>query len=524
MSEKTAGKVYEKAGPSVVYVVTRSGGGSGVVVGDNEVVTNCHVVDDGGPVSVFQPPRDKSGSPKESPAKVVAASVRDLCLLKTDGLSVPAADIGESGPVRIGSPVYAVGCPNGIYGSLSIGIVSQFRPAPEDSDEAAKDDIQTTAALSPGSSGGGLFDGDGRLIGITSSSAPSAEGIHFALPAELVEFLRRRAKVEARLRENLSQVLSMSQFNPGALFGMATEISDALPVLTRQIGAWAVSGEIAALSGVRNFAGEAVKRLTELSKSATREEERDDALGGIAGVLACLGKTDRALEFAEKIGGEERKNRAVASVAQEQARVEWRGGRVVERARETYKRLPLPEEIGDPESLLVMACARAEMRDSGDALDIALKILHEDRRHYPDESVRHRFFVTAVSEIAAVLHRQGTVIGAKALFEYALDHSRKADPRFLADVALCAAEVGDMETATTALRERDEFRAQIRASGRKPTEGPEYEHEVMQFGRMAETLALLGDPRCFEEMRRILILDVDLTAALVRAAIGPIAP
>ena len=513
--EKTAGEVYKKASASVVHILTRGGSGSGVVVGDNEVVTNCHVVDDGGPIMVSQPPRDRGDSLKKSSAKVVAASMRDLCLLKTDGLSIPAADIGESNSVDFGSPVYAIGCPRDIYAALSSGVVSQFHPVHEEDDKPEIGNIQTTAAISPGSSGGGLFDGNGRLIGITDRSEAASEGIHYALPVELIALLRQRANVEADLREHLSRVLSASEANPNALFEMAARISDAMPTLAEGILAWSYCGEIAALSGVRNFAGKAVKHLTALSESASQREDRDDAFGGIANVLACMGEIERALEFSEKIENGERKSSAIASIAQEQARAA-RGGGSVDRAREICKRLPLHEEVEDPMCLLAMVRARAEMRDSEDALDIAFKI-----RHHRDESLRHRFFVTAVSSIAAALHRQGTFVGAEALFGYALRYSDENDPCLFADVALYAAEAGDKGAAIAALKAREEFRAQILARGEKPKEGPEYRDEAVQHGRMSETMALLGDRRCFDEIRRIIPWDASLPAALVRAAIGP---
>lgn len=518
--EKTAGEVYKKASASVVHILTRGGSGSGVVVGDNEVVTNCHVVDDGGPIMVSQPPRDRGDSLKKSSAKVVAASMRDLCLLKTDGLSIPAADIGESNSVDFGSPVYAIGCPRDIYAALSSGVVSQFHPVHEEDDKPEIGNIQTTAAISPGSSGGGLFDGNGRLIGITDRSEASSEGIHYALPVELVAHLRQRAKVEADLREHLSRVLSASEANPSALFEMATRISDAMPILAEGILAWSYCGEIAALSGVRNFAGKAVKRLTALSESASQREDRDDAFGGIANVLACMGEIERSLEVSEKIEDGERKSSAIASIAQEQARAA-RGGNSVARAREICKRLPLHEEVEDPMCLLAMACARAEMRDSEDALDIALKIRHHYKiRHPRDEFLRHRFFVTAVSSIAAALYRQGTFVGAEAFFGYALRYSEDNNWRLFADVALYAAEAGDESAAIAALKAREDFRAQILARGEKPKEGPEYRDDAMQHGRMSETMALLGDPRCLDEIRRIIPWDATLPAALVRTAIS----
>ena len=518
--EKTAGEVYKKASASVVHVLTGSGRGSGVVIGDNEVVTNCHVVDGGGPIRVFQPPRNGTDSPKESAAKVVAASMRDLCLLKTEGLSIPAADIGEANSVGYGSSVYAVGCPCDIYAVLSSGIVSQFRPAHEGDDEPTMRDIQTTAAISRGSSGGGLFDREGRLIGITCSSEPFSESIHFALPAGLVGYLRQRAQAEGRLRENLSQILINPPSDLGALFDMAAEMSDAMPVLARQIAAWSSSGEIAALSGSRGlaFAKKSAERLTMLSESEERKEDRDMALGGAANVAACMGEIDRALQFCEKIESEGMKNNTIMFIAQMQARIDIREGNSGARANDIFNLATLRKDAEDPTLLLMTACARAEMRYYGSAMDLAGALLGKGRIRYPNESLRDRFFVVAVAEIAAILHRQGTFVGARALFDHAIRHSQETDPRFLAEVAFCAANAGDIKTAQLALREKGE----LRASGRIPREeGPDYEDEVEQYGRMAETLALLGHPGCFDEMRRILVWDFHLPAALVRAAIGP---
>ena len=199
MSEKTAGQVYKKNIGSVVFVSTEAGGprGSGVVVGDNEVVTNCHVVDDGSPVLVQQP-GEGGMPPKRSPARIIASFSGDLCLLKTEGLSAPQAEIGETKSLSIGDSVYAIGNPNGIYGTLSSGIVSQVHP----------NDIQTTTALAGGSSGGGLFNHEGQLVGITTSSMGAGESTHSARRAELIGHLRQRAQVEAPLHDGLIAALN----------------------------------------------------------------------------------------------------------------------------------------------------------------------------------------------------------------------------------------------------------------------------------------------------------------------------
>ena len=88
--------------------------------------------------------------------------------------------------MSVGEDVYAIGAPRGMELSLSRGIVSQLRG---DYGKRAAPLIQTDVAISPGSSGGGLFNGQGELIGITTFkiSGGGSEGLSFALPVEWVK-------------------------------------------------------------------------------------------------------------------------------------------------------------------------------------------------------------------------------------------------------------------------------------------------------------------------------------------------
>ena len=114
MKEKTAGQIYKQNIGSVVIVATQAGGqrGSGIVIGENEIATNCHVVDDGSPIFIQRPGESESPFPRKFYARIVASSVRDICLLKTEGLSAPAVQIGESKSLDVGDTVYAIGNPN----------------------------------------------------------------------------------------------------------------------------------------------------------------------------------------------------------------------------------------------------------------------------------------------------------------------------------------------------------------------------------------------------------------------------
>jgi hypothetical protein len=117
---------------------------------------------------------------------------RDLCQLQVPNLAAPAVALGSSRELKVGQKVYALGNPKGLEVTLSDGLVSALRGP-----DGVEPIIQTTAPISPGSSGGGLFDGDGRLVGITTLQRPDGQNLNFALPAEWVAELPERVKLAA---------------------------------------------------------------------------------------------------------------------------------------------------------------------------------------------------------------------------------------------------------------------------------------------------------------------------------------
>ena len=143
----TPTQVFEKVKDSVVVVKTLDANGkqsvlgSGVLMPSGKVGTNCHVVRDARSFQV-------GGGDRLVPATLWGGDEdRDICLLTAKGLDARPAVLGEAKHLKVGEPVYAVGAPKGLELSLSDGIVSQLRGA-----QAPL--IQTTAAISPGSSGG----------------------------------------------------------------------------------------------------------------------------------------------------------------------------------------------------------------------------------------------------------------------------------------------------------------------------------------------------------------------------------
>lgn len=185
-----AADVYAKVAPSVWRVQTYDvdglplGLGSGVVVGPETLVTNCHVLAKAKRVAVK---RDKTSID----AKLdMWDPQRDVCQIKAAGLIAPAVELGEVARLSVGQSVYAVGNPKGLDLTMSAGLLSSIRR--NDKDQVIL--LQTSAAISGGSSGGGLFDENGVLIGLTTigSVTGDAQNLNFAIPVDWVRDLPQR--------------------------------------------------------------------------------------------------------------------------------------------------------------------------------------------------------------------------------------------------------------------------------------------------------------------------------------------
>jgi S1-C subfamily serine protease len=173
-------QIYEQASRSVASVFAADasmkivGRGSGVFVDKDLLVTNCHVIGRG---RIYLVGRER----KRVPGRLVAYDAdRDLCVLNVTGLDVTPAMIGDASGLRIGQRVYAIGTPEGFELTLSEGLISGLR------ETHGGRYIQTTAPMSEGSSGGGLFDDTGRLIGIASFVYSSGQNLNFAAPVDWV--------------------------------------------------------------------------------------------------------------------------------------------------------------------------------------------------------------------------------------------------------------------------------------------------------------------------------------------------
>ena len=191
------------------------GQGSGFIVSaDGIVLTNAHVVREAKEVTV------KLQDRREFRAKVLGSDPdTDVAVLKIDATGLPTVALGDAAQAQVGDPVLAIGAPYGLEQSATQGIVSaKGRSLPGDSFVPF---IQTDAAVNPGNSGGPLFDGGGRVIGINSqiySQSGGFQGLAFAIPIDVAlnvkDQILEHGKVEhARMGvtlQDLSQPLAQS--------------------------------------------------------------------------------------------------------------------------------------------------------------------------------------------------------------------------------------------------------------------------------------------------------------------------
>ena len=203
-----AAAVFKKAKKSVVVVRVfdaddnQFAQGSGVITAENEVTTNYHVVEKAKRVEVFQEGEGKAIVAKVS--HIQFAVGRDLCLLSVNGLT-DAAEIRDAKNLKVGEDVFAIGSPQGLEFSITSGIVSQLRPL-----GGLPPWIQTDAAISKGSSGGGLFDGEGKLVGITTFYYKDGQNLNFAIPSEWIADARLN---QSPFSESASQISAGSSLD-----------------------------------------------------------------------------------------------------------------------------------------------------------------------------------------------------------------------------------------------------------------------------------------------------------------------
>ena len=198
-SGMTTSQVSEMVSPSVVVITTEqvvysqwswygqnqveSGAGSGVIISsDGYILTCAHVVSGASQITVT------IGDTDYTATVVGEDDTSDVAVLKIDATGLTPATVGDSDSLSVGDSVLAVGNPLGeLGGTVTSGIVSALNRSVTIQGTSSTNTmslIQMDASVSPGNSGGGLFNMNGDLIGLVNakSSSSDAEGLGFAIP------------------------------------------------------------------------------------------------------------------------------------------------------------------------------------------------------------------------------------------------------------------------------------------------------------------------------------------------------
>src|ERR1700739_3240741 len=182
-------QLAEGAGASVVGIGQRWGTGSGIVLGEGQVLTNAHNVRRDQVTVTFADGRTAEGS-------VTGHEIDgDLAVVGVDTSEVPALGWADGAPATIGMPVFALSNPGGRGLRVTFGFVSGIdRAFRGPRGRRITGSLEHTAPLLPGSSGGPVLTTGGRLLGINTNRL--GEGFYLAIPAD--DALRGRADTLAR--------------------------------------------------------------------------------------------------------------------------------------------------------------------------------------------------------------------------------------------------------------------------------------------------------------------------------------
>jgi len=174
---KLPAQIFDDVASSIVVLTTQSamGGslGSGFIVEENGIiVTNFHVIASAENVVV----KLKNGRSYPVTGIVDYDPIRDVCVLKIDANNLDVISLGSSDNLIQGQKVLVIGAPLGLEYSISDGLLSGQR------DSFGQEVIQFTAPISPGNSGGPLFNIQGQVIGITTFTNVGGQNLNFAIP------------------------------------------------------------------------------------------------------------------------------------------------------------------------------------------------------------------------------------------------------------------------------------------------------------------------------------------------------
>jgi S1-C subfamily serine protease len=272
-------QAFDFVSPAVVSISVRSprgagGVGSGVLyTPDGYLLTNSHVA------SGATELRAALTDGREVPATLVGDDPEtDIAVLRLAGSGFPYATFGSSSSLRVGQLVIAIGNPFGYQATVTAGIVSALgRSLRTRSGRLVESVIQTDAPLNPGTSGGPLVDGSGRIVGINTAIAGGAQGICFAIgidiAADVAATLMREGRVRRSRLRFAGQTITLDR---RILRGLGRTSASAILVLEVLADGPAQRAGLEKGDVLLEFDGDAIESLDHLHRRLTAELAQRD--------------------------------------------------------------------------------------------------------------------------------------------------------------------------------------------------------------------------------------------------------
>lgn len=267
-----------------------TGSGSGVVYkkedGAAYIFTNQHVIDGASSVEVSLENGDKID------AEILGSDkITDLAVLKVDSDKINSvATLGNSGQLRRGETVYAIGSPLGLefYGTVTRGIISATeRAIPVDLDDDGvydwqTDVIQTDAAINPGNSGGALINTDGEVVGINSIKIveDAVEGIGLAIPISTAKPIINELEEDGVVSRpymgvEIRSLQDITEYHQDSALLLANQVDEGVCLLSVQQGGPAQKAGLKQYDVVTQIDGEQVDDVVAFRKKLYAKSPTD---------------------------------------------------------------------------------------------------------------------------------------------------------------------------------------------------------------------------------------------------------
>jgi len=206
----SAEDIVKYVSPSIVTIVAYDNNGdeltqgSGFFIGSGKILTNAHVVE-----GAYSAEVTSLLKTYEDVTIAKYSDNADLAVLSVQGAEEPTISLADDANLVVGQPVLTIGNPQGLERSVSDGLISAIR------DWSGMRNIQITAPISPGSSGGPLFNMEGLVIGVTCGSMEEGQNLNFAVGIETIKKFLQTPDNPKQLKKAGSYIPGRTTFKPG---------------------------------------------------------------------------------------------------------------------------------------------------------------------------------------------------------------------------------------------------------------------------------------------------------------------